>query len=103
MAFVAYLRRIDPRLAAHRTRTAEGRDYDAIEKTVPFGFDVGADGSKAGEVVEQLRGLADLGAESVLGWVVNVEQIRPLEIMGREVIPAIAEFGAGRAVAGSPC
>ena len=28
-----------------------GRDYDAIEKTAPFGFDVGEDGSKAGEVV----------------------------------------------------
>ena len=32
-----------------------GRDYDAIEKTAPFGFDVGEDGSKAGEVVNQLR------------------------------------------------
>src|SRR5207245_11452541 len=26
----------------------EGRDCAAIEKTAPFGFDVGADGSKAG-------------------------------------------------------
>src|SRR5207248_3347131 len=32
----------------------EGRDYDAIEKTAPFSFDVGPDGSKAGEVVDKL-------------------------------------------------
>jgi F420-dependent oxidoreductase-like protein len=70
------------------------RDYDTIEKTVPFAFDVGEDGSKAGEVVEQLRGLARMGAETVLGWVVGVDKIRPLEVMGREVIPAVAELRA---------
>lgn len=80
---------------------AEGRDYDSIEKTVPFGFDVGPDGSKAPEIVEQLRGLGELGVETVLGWVVGVEQLRPLEIMGRDVVPAAAEIGANRAVAGS--
>lgn len=68
----------------------EGRDYNAIEKTVPFGFDVGPDGSKAGAVVDQLRWLASMGAQTVLGWVVGVDQITPLEIMGREVIPAVA-------------
>src|SRR5215212_9834116 len=30
---------------------AAGRDYDAIEKTVPFAFDVGPDGSKTNEVI----------------------------------------------------
>ncbi len=68
----------------------EQRDYDAIEKTVPFGFDVGEDGSKAGAVVDQLRWLASLGVQTVLGWVVGVDQITPLEVMGREVIPAAA-------------
>jgi alkanesulfonate monooxygenase SsuD/methylene tetrahydromethanopterin reductase-like flavin-dependent oxidoreductase (luciferase family) len=72
----------------------EGRDYGAIEKTAPFGFDVGADGSKAGEVVAKLRWLASLGIETVFGWVVGVDQITPLEIMGREVIPAVAELSA---------
>jgi len=70
----------------------EGRDYNAIEKTVPFGFDVGPDGSKVGELLGQLRWLASMGAETALGWVVGVDQITPLEIMGREVIPAAAEF-----------
>ena len=70
----------------------EGRDYDAIEITVPFGFDVGPDGSKVGELLGRLRWLASMGAETALGWVVGVDQITPLEIMGREVIPAAAEF-----------
>jgi F420-dependent oxidoreductase-like protein len=68
----------------------EQRDYDAIEKTVPFGFDVGPDGSKATAVVDQLRWLASMGVQTVLGWVVGVDQITPLEVMGREVIPAVA-------------
>jgi F420-dependent oxidoreductase-like protein len=34
---------------------AEGRDYDSIEKTCAFAFDVGEDGSKTGELIGQLR------------------------------------------------
>lgn len=71
----------------------EGRDYDAIEKTVPFGFDVGVDGSKVSEVIDKLRWLAGMGIQSVFGWVVGVDQIKPLEIMGREVIPIAAQLG----------
>ena len=70
-----------------------GRDYDAIEKTVPFGFDLGDDGAKVAEVIEQLRWLAGLGVETVIGWVVGVDRITPLEVMGREVIPVAAQLG----------
>jgi F420-dependent oxidoreductase-like protein len=73
-----------------------GRDYDAIEKTAPFGFDVGERGEKAGELIGQLEWLAGMGIETVLGWVVGVDRMTPLEIMGREVIPAIAELGDTR-------
>ena len=73
-----------------------GRDYDAIEKTAPFGFDVGTDGAKTGELLGQLRWLADMGIQTVLGWVVGMESIKPIEVMGREVIPAAAEMTAGR-------
>jgi alkanesulfonate monooxygenase SsuD/methylene tetrahydromethanopterin reductase-like flavin-dependent oxidoreductase (luciferase family) len=70
----------------------EGRDYDAIEKTAPFGFDVGPNGSKVSELLDQLRWLASMGIETVYGWVVGVDQITPLQIMGREVIPAVADL-----------
>ena len=69
-----------------------GRDYGAIEKTVPFFFDVGEDGAKVGELVGQLRGLASMGAQTVTGWVIGQERITPIEVMGREVIPAVANL-----------
>jgi F420-dependent oxidoreductase-like protein len=72
-----------------------GRDYDAMEKTAPYFFDVGPDGSKVGELMDKLRWLSSLGIETVFGWVVGVDQIHPLEIMAREVIPAAAELQPG--------
>ena len=69
-----------------------GRDYDAIEKTAPFFFDVGLDGAKADEVVGKLRWLGSMGIDTVFGWVVGVDRLSPLEVMGREVIPVVAQI-----------
>jgi alkanesulfonate monooxygenase SsuD/methylene tetrahydromethanopterin reductase-like flavin-dependent oxidoreductase (luciferase family) len=71
----------------------EGRDYSAIEKTAPFYFDVGEDGSKVDELVGRLRWLASMGVETVFGWVVGVDRLKPIEIMAREVIPTVASLG----------
>ena len=71
---------------------AEGRDYNAIEKTCPFLFDVGENGSKAKELIEQLRWLAGMGIQKVYSAVPGVDRISPLEVIGREVIPAVAGF-----------
>jgi alkanesulfonate monooxygenase SsuD/methylene tetrahydromethanopterin reductase-like flavin-dependent oxidoreductase (luciferase family) len=71
---------------------AEGRDYDSIEKTCAFLFDAGHDGSKANELIEQLRGLAGMGIQTVFGAVPQVGRITPLEVMGREVIPAVGDL-----------
>ena len=68
------------------------RDYDAIERTAPFGFDVGEDGAKVDELIGQLRWLAGMGIETVFGWVVGVDKIKPLEVMARKVIPAVADL-----------
>ena len=73
-----------------------GRDFEAIEKTAPYFFDVGPDGAKVDELLAKLRWLAGMGIETVFGWVVGVDAIRPIEIMGREVIPAAAELLAAR-------
>ncbi len=70
----------------------EGRDYDSILKTCIFRLDVGDDGSKTGELIETLRGFADLGIQGVIGSVAHVERITPLEAIGRDVIPAIADL-----------
>ena len=71
---------------------AEGRDYDEIEKTCMFAFDVGEDGSGAEELVGRLRWLARMGIETVIGVVPGVDRISPLEIVGREVVPAVADL-----------
>jgi F420-dependent oxidoreductase-like protein len=77
-------------LRAHCER--EGTDYDAIEKTVIFNFDVGDDGEKVDEVISGLRELAALGFDVAHGRVVNVWRGTPLEIIGREVVPAAADL-----------
>ena len=69
-----------------------GRDYDEIEKTVLFNFDVGEDGERVGQIVEGLEDLAGLGFTVAHGSVAGVSAIRPLEIIGEEIIPAIADL-----------
>jgi alkanesulfonate monooxygenase len=71
---------------------AVGRPYDEIEKTVMVPLDPGEKGENVDALLEQLRGLAALGITEAHGWVPRVSEIRPLEILGREVIPAAAEF-----------
>jgi F420-dependent oxidoreductase-like protein len=71
---------------------AESRDYDSIEKTCAFAFDVGERGEKVGEVIGGLRWLAGMGIETVIGFVPGVDRIAPLEVIGREVIPAVADL-----------
>jgi F420-dependent oxidoreductase-like protein len=70
----------------------EDTDYDSIEKTCAFRFDVGEGGEKAQELVGQLRWLAGMGIETVIGFVPNVDEISPLEIIGEEVIPTVADL-----------
>jgi F420-dependent oxidoreductase-like protein len=72
----------------------EGRDYDEIEKTCYFLFDVGERGEKANEVIDQLGRLAGMGFQTAIGGVANVSRITPLEVIGSEVIPAVAPLGA---------
>jgi F420-dependent oxidoreductase-like protein len=71
---------------------AEGRDYDSIERTALFSFDVGEAGKNAGKLIGQLRWLSGLGVQTVVGQVKNVASIEPLELIGRRVIPAVAEL-----------
>jgi len=69
----------------------EDRDYNSIEKTCAFAFDVGEGGEKVDELIGQLRWLSGMGIETVIGFVPDVDRITPLEIIGEKVIPAVAE------------
>jgi len=70
----------------------EKRNYDDIEKTCMFRFDIGDRGENIGATVEQLRGLSRMGFTTAIGGVRDVYKIKPLEIMARELIPAVAAF-----------
>ncbi|MBO0772631.1 MAG: LLM class F420-dependent oxidoreductase [Actinobacteria bacterium] len=69
---------------------AVGRDYDEITKTCYFWFDVGEKGEKAGETVDRLGQLAELGFQAAIGSVARVWDLTPLEVIGSDVIPAVA-------------
>jgi F420-dependent oxidoreductase-like protein len=71
---------------------AEGREYGEIEKTCAFAFDVGEEGEKVGELLGQLRWLSGMGIETVIGMVHGVDRISPLEVIGREVVPATVDY-----------
>jgi F420-dependent oxidoreductase-like protein len=71
---------------------AEGREYDEIEKTSMFNFDVGEDGENVGKTIGRLRQLSKLGVQTAIGSVKNVWGLKQLEIIGQKVIPAVAEF-----------
>jgi alkanesulfonate monooxygenase SsuD/methylene tetrahydromethanopterin reductase-like flavin-dependent oxidoreductase (luciferase family) len=79
-------------LRAHCER--EGRDYDEIEKTAYYGFDVGEKGEKTAQVVDDLGRLSEQGIQTAIGSVARVATITPLEVIGNEVIPAVASFGS---------
>jgi F420-dependent oxidoreductase-like protein len=69
---------------------AEGRDYGEIAKTCYFMFDTGEKGEQAAELVDRLGKLAGMGFEAAIGAVANVWDLTPLEVIGSEVIPAVA-------------
>ena len=69
---------------------AEGRDYDEIIKTCYFRFDPGPKGEQAGEMIDRLGQLAEMGFQAAIGAVAGVWEVTPLEIIGSEVIPAVA-------------
>jgi F420-dependent oxidoreductase-like protein len=68
---------------------SEGTDYDAIEKTVLYNFDLGEKGENAQKVIDDLGRLAGYGFTLAHGSVKDVSSITPLEVLGDQVIPVI--------------
>ena len=77
-------------LRAHCER--EGRNYNDIEKTVLYVSNPGANGENAGQLLDQIGEFAEIGVQTVIGALVGVENIKPIEAMGRDVIPAAAKL-----------
>jgi alkanesulfonate monooxygenase len=71
---------------------AVGRDYDDIEKTVMMGLDPGERGENIDSILENLQKMAALGISHAHGIVPGVWKLDPLTTLGREVVPAIADW-----------
>jgi alkanesulfonate monooxygenase len=70
----------------------EGRDYDDIEKTVMLPLDPGERGENIDSILASLQKMAALGISHAHGIVPGVWKLDPLTTLGREVVPAIADW-----------
>jgi len=71
---------------------AVGRNYDDIEKTSLFTFDLGDNGENLGKVIGGLKWLAGMGIQSVIGHVPKPYELKRLEMIGEKLIPAVADL-----------
>ena len=71
---------------------AVGRDYDTIEKTSLMSIHLAPGQMTAQDVIAQCKALSELGITHVIFNMPNVETITPLEIISKEIIPAVAGF-----------
>ncbi|MEW2499448.1 LLM class F420-dependent oxidoreductase [Amycolatopsis sp. CA-161197] len=67
---------------------AVGRDYDEITKTVALWLDIGENGEKTGQLLDELGQLAELGIHAATGWIPGVPDPRVIEKFATDVIPA---------------
>jgi F420-dependent oxidoreductase-like protein len=71
---------------------AVGRNYDDIEKTSLFTFDLGDNGENLGKVIGGLKWLAGMGIQTVIGHVPKPYETKRLEMIGEKLIPAVADL-----------
>jgi F420-dependent oxidoreductase-like protein len=69
-----------------------GRDYAEIEKTTLGTVHLAPDKMNARNIIEEYQALAGLGVTHAIFNMPNVHEIKPLEIFGREIIPALADL-----------
>jgi F420-dependent oxidoreductase-like protein len=69
-----------------------GRPYEEIERTALGMVMLGEGGMSSSDLIETCRKLAGMGVQQFIFSMPNVHDISPLETIGREVIPAVAEF-----------
>ncbi len=69
---------------------ALGRDYGTIEKTTLGTVDLQPGKMSAKDVIANCEVLAAIGVQHAIFNMPNVHEIRPLDVFGREIIPAVA-------------
>ncbi len=71
---------------------SENRDYDTIEKTILGTVNIAPGEMTPADMIAQCQELASIGIQQAIFNMPNVQEIKPLEIIGKEVIPVVAEF-----------
>lgn len=69
-----------------------GRPYDEIERTALGQINLGPGGMSVTDLIELCRSLAGIGIQQFIFSIANDYELKPIERIGREVIPAIAGF-----------
>ena len=69
-----------------------GRDYREIEKTTLGTIKIAPDAMSEGELVELCEGLAEIGIDQAIFNMPNAHEITPIETIGKEVIPVVANM-----------
>ena len=68
---------------------AAAPENDTIYKTAYYPFDTRKGTAR---IVDELGGLAELGFDAAIGAVIDVWDVTPLELIGSEIIPVVADF-----------
>ncbi len=69
-----------------------GRDYASIEKTALSTAHLAIGKMSVDEILKQCQSLAELGFTQVIFNMPNVQDITPLEVFGKDIIPAAAKI-----------
>ncbi|MFI6759707.1 LLM class F420-dependent oxidoreductase [Micromonospora sp. NPDC050417] len=69
-----------------------GRDYDEITKTVYQLMDIGDQGERTHELIDELGRLHGLGFDMAIGAVPQLPRLDALERLGADVVPVAAAF-----------
>jgi F420-dependent oxidoreductase-like protein len=69
-----------------------GRNYDEIEKTCLDSVNLSTGNMTPRQMIDRCRKLSEMGFSHVIVNMPNVSEIKPLEIIGKEVIPQVKDF-----------
>ena len=69
-----------------------GRPYEEIERTALASLNPGPDGIDTTEAIEMCRSLAEVGIQKIILNMPNNYDVAHIETIGREIIPAVADF-----------
>jgi F420-dependent oxidoreductase-like protein len=69
-----------------------GRDYNEIERTTLSSIELAPGRMSVKDVIEECRAMAALGIQHCIFNMSNDHMIKPLEIFGKEIIPAVKDL-----------